>query len=75
MKYQITLVNTLLAKTYKKETMALLIDFFGAYEGIKVPRRLADQRSALKLGFETAQEDENPKKGEVKIYTDYARRG
>tara|TARA_R110002073_G_scaffold331145_1_gene515637 strand:+ start:6771 stop:9182 length:2412 start_codon:yes stop_codon:yes gene_type:complete len=54
-------------KDLQKETMALLIDFFGAYEGIKVPRRLADQRSALKLGFETAQEDENPKKEKLRF--------
>lgn len=47
-------------KDLQKETMALLIDFFGAYEGRKVARRLADQRSALKLGFESAQDSENP---------------
>lgn len=47
-------------KDLQKETMALLIDFFGAYEGRKVARRLADQRSALKIGFESAQDSENP---------------
>ena len=54
-------------KDLQKETMALLIDFFGAYAGKKVPRRLADQRSALKVGFEEAQESPNSKKEKLRF--------
>lgn len=54
-------------KNLQKETMSLLIDFFGAYEGKKVSRRLADQRLALKLGFETAQKNTHPEKEKMRF--------
>lgn len=51
----------------QKATKELLIDFLSAYSGSKVSGRLAEQRSALKSGFEEAQNGTNPEEEKLRF--------